>query len=306
MEVLSRNDYYPFGLQFNSWARSTNKENRFLYNGFEKQDDLDWGVYDYMARYYDPVIGRFLQVDPAADLMRRHSPYNYAFDNPIRFIDPDGMTPEDKVKKTTTVDLHLDDDGVQQVTSSTERITTKTVTDDDGNETIQRTTETSTVTNTIRGRKQDDGSTVWEVEKGDVKTTSKTDQLDATGNVVKEGKLTEGTMSQDKFKEQYGDRALNDLEVTSSKTANLSTTAQKKYHSQIMDLIWTANKSNILLEKTIGIVSTGYLDKVGAKGTVNFVTDQWIKKGNKTPVTQIHTNQNTGVHYVRPPYLRNR
>lgn len=64
--VVQADDYYPFGLAFNSY--SSGVKNDFLYNGKELQDELDLGWYDYHARQYDPTVGRFMSVDPHADL----------------------------------------------------------------------------------------------------------------------------------------------------------------------------------------------------------------------------------------------
>jgi RHS repeat-associated protein len=97
IDVAQTTNYYPFGLVMNQGGNTnpTNQKNKYLYNGKELQDDKmtseSMNLYDYGARFYDPQIGRWTTVDPLAEKYRRWSPYNYCMNNPIRFIDPDGM-----------------------------------------------------------------------------------------------------------------------------------------------------------------------------------------------------------------------
>jgi RHS repeat-associated protein len=99
--VIATDNYYPFGLTFNSFQSENSIENKYFYNGKELQKELNLGWLDYGARMYMPELGRWGIIDPLGEKGRRWSSYAYAFDNPIRFIDPDGMwgvDPNDPIK----------------------------------------------------------------------------------------------------------------------------------------------------------------------------------------------------------------
>lgn len=93
--VVQADDYYPFGLSFNSYQRENSVDQKYLYNGMEAQKELNIGWYDFGARYYDPAICKFLSVDPLTEKYPGMSPYAGFANNPVRYTDPTGMEIEE-------------------------------------------------------------------------------------------------------------------------------------------------------------------------------------------------------------------
>ena len=91
-DLVNREEYYPYGdTSFGAFAKK-----RYRYNGKEK--DGESGLYNYGMRYYAPWVCRFVSVDPLAAEYPHYTPYQYAGNKPVNFIDMDGLEEYSKLE----------------------------------------------------------------------------------------------------------------------------------------------------------------------------------------------------------------
>jgi RHS repeat-associated protein len=117
--ILEQNHYYPFGLKHTNYnttllklrgstpVAATTSVRKYRHRSYEFQDELGLNWYDFGMRGYMPDIGRWGGVDMLAETSRRFSPYAYCLNNPVYFIDVDGMyaTPPDWYQNNKTGDV---------------------------------------------------------------------------------------------------------------------------------------------------------------------------------------------------------
>ncbi|MDO9375309.1 MAG: RHS repeat-associated core domain-containing protein [Ferruginibacter sp.] len=93
-DVVTANDYYPFGMQMPGRKYSQpNTAYRYGFNGKENDKEIkgEGNQQDYGMRIYDLRIAKFLSVDPITAKYPELTPYQFASNSPLAMIDIDGL-----------------------------------------------------------------------------------------------------------------------------------------------------------------------------------------------------------------------
>ena len=88
------NHYYPFGALMGD--RCGVSRNKYKYIGKELDTMYGWNMQDHEARWYDPVLGRWMVTDPLQEKYASVSSYGYCINNPIRYVDMFGLEPTEE------------------------------------------------------------------------------------------------------------------------------------------------------------------------------------------------------------------
>lgn len=89
--LQSRTRFEPYGSVAAGTIPGTGNQAALGFTGHV--NDADTGLVYMQQRYYDPIVGRFLSVDPVTTDAKTGTSFNryvYGNDNPYRFKDPDG------------------------------------------------------------------------------------------------------------------------------------------------------------------------------------------------------------------------
>jgi RHS repeat-associated protein len=97
--IISYEEYHPFGTTSYRSGRNETEVSQKRYRYIGKERDEETGLYYYGMRYYAAWIGRFVSVDPLQFDYPHYTPFQYAGNKPISFIDLDGAEPDNVVEE---------------------------------------------------------------------------------------------------------------------------------------------------------------------------------------------------------------
>ncbi len=110
--LLEENHYYPYGMAVRiSQDLNIKPTNQQLYQTKELTQTENLNLYDFHARQYDPLLGRFASVDPAGQFA---SGYVGMANNPTSFVDPTGMVAVQDYKSQATWSINRSNQSERQ------------------------------------------------------------------------------------------------------------------------------------------------------------------------------------------------